>query len=87
MAPEISDFIPGSLIETDKYIEVAAGNYIIEKTGEVQIKMRDDNGNIFIFTLYNVLFSPDVCNRLFSIIRLMNLVHTCLFIFFSHGLL
>ena len=27
MTPDISDFIPGSLVETDKYIEVADGNF------------------------------------------------------------
>ena len=28
MTPEVSDFIPGSLKDTDKHIEVADGNYI-----------------------------------------------------------
>ena len=41
--------------------------------------MRDDNGKPFIDTLYNVPFSPDLCNQLFSIIILMNLGHACLF--------
>ena len=41
--------------------------------------MPDDNGKPFIATLYNVLFALDLCNRLFSIIALMNLGHTCLF--------
>ena len=41
--------------------------------------MHDKNGKPFIATLYNVLFSPDLCNQLFSIITLMNLGHTCLF--------
>ena len=40
MTPEISDFIPGSLVETEKYIEVADGNFVTEKqTGEVHIKL------------------------------------------------
>ena len=39
ITPEISNFIPGSLVETDKYIEVADGNFFTaKKTGEVQIK-------------------------------------------------
>ena len=31
MTPEVSDFIPGSLEDTDKYIEVANGNHVTEK--------------------------------------------------------
>ena len=41
--------------------------------------MLDDNERIFIATLYNVLLSPDLCDRLFSIIMLTNPGHTCLF--------
>ena len=31
MTPEVSDFIPGSLEDTDKYIEVAAGHHVTAK--------------------------------------------------------
>ena len=31
MTPDISDFIPGPLVETDKYIEVADGGFFIAK--------------------------------------------------------
>ena len=41
--------------------------------------MCDDNGKTFIETLYNVLLAPDLRDRLFSIITLMNAGHTCLF--------
>ena len=41
--------------------------------------MCKDNGNNFIATLHNVLLAPHLCNRLLSIIVLMNLGHTCLF--------
>ena len=41
--------------------------------------MFDDNGKTFVATLYNVLLAPDLCDRLFSIITLMNVGHTCLF--------
>ena len=41
--------------------------------------MCDNNGDTFIETLNNVLLAPDLCDRLFSIITLMNLVHTCLY--------
>ena len=41
--------------------------------------MCDDNGNPFIATLHNVLLVPDLCNRLFLVITLMNSGHTCLF--------
>ena len=36
-------------------------------------------GKSFIVTFHKVLLSTDLCNRLFSIIILINLVHTCLF--------
>ena len=50
-------------METDKYIEVAYGYFVTSKqTGEVQIKMRDDNGKPFIATLYNVLLALDLCD-------------------------
>ena len=41
--------------------------------------MCDDHGYPLIKTLYNVLLAPDLCNRLFSIITLMNSGYTCLF--------
>ena len=33
----------------------------------------------FVATLYSVLLAPDLCDRLFYIIRLMNAGYTCLF--------
>ena len=41
--------------------------------------MCDDNIMTFVATLYNVLLAPDLCDRLVSIITLMNAGHTCLF--------
>ena len=41
--------------------------------------MCDDNGNPFIATLHSVPLAPDLCDRVFSIIKLMNTGHTCLF--------
>ena len=80
ITPQVQNVIPGSLEDTDKYIEVADGNYVTEKQrGKVQIKMCDDNGNPFITMLHNILFAPDLCDMLFSIITLMNLGQTCLF--------
>ena len=64
----------------DKYIEFVDVNHITENQKvQVQIKMCDNNGYPFIATLYNVLFVPDICNRVFSIITLINLGHNCLF--------
>ena len=40
--------------------------------------MCEDNGDPFIATLHNVLLVPDLCDRLFSIVALMNSRHTCL---------
>ena len=80
MTPEASDFIPGTLEDTDKFIEVADGHHVTsKKKGQVRIQMCDNNGKTFIATLYNVLFAPHLCNRLFSIITLMNVGYTCIF--------
>ena len=78
MTPEVTDFIPGSLEDTYKFIEVADGHHVTAKQkGSVRIQMFDDNGNTFIATLYNVLLAPDLYDRLFSIITLMNAGYTC----------
>ena len=80
MTPEVTDFIPGSLEDTDKFIEVADGHHVTAKQkGSVRIKMFDDNRKNFVATLYNVLLAPDLCDRLFSIITSMNAGRTCLF--------
>ena len=80
ITPKVTDFIPGSLEDTDKFIEVADGHHVTSKQkGSVRIQMCDDNGKTFVTTLYNVLLAPDLCDRLFSIITLMNYGHMCLF--------
>ena len=69
MTPEVTDFIPGSLEDTDKFIEVADRNHVMAKhKGSVSIQMCDYNGKTFVATLYNVLLPPDLCDRLFFII-------------------
>ena len=76
MTPEVAYFIPGSLEDTDKFIEVADGHHVTAKQkGSVRIQMFDDNRETFIATLYNVLLAPDLCDRLFSIITLINAGH------------
>ena len=66
MTPEVSGFIPGSLEDTNKYIEVADGHHVTAKQkGQVQIQMCDDNGKSFIATLHNVLLAPYLRDRLF----------------------
>ena len=80
MTPEVTDFIPGSLEDTDKFIEVADRHQVTaKKKGSVRIQMWDVNGKEFIATLYNVPLALELCNRLFSIITLMNAGHKCLF--------
>ena len=80
MTPEVMDFIPGSLEDTDKFIEVSDGHHVTaNQKVSVRIQMFDNNGNNFVATLYNVLLAPDLCDRLFSIITLLNAGHTCLF--------
>ena len=61
MTPEVSDFIPGSLNDTYKYIEVADVHHVTaKKKGQVQIQMCNDNGKSFITTLHNGLLAPDL---------------------------
>ena len=80
MTQEVTDFIPGSLEDMDKFIEVADGHHVTAKQkGSVRIQMCDNNGKNFFATLYNVLLAPDLCDRLFSIVTLMNAGHTCIF--------
>ena len=80
MTPEVLDFIPGTLEDTDKHIEVAGGHHVTAKQKvQVQVQMCDDNGKTFIATLYNILLAPDLCYRLFLTTMLMNTGHTCLF--------
>ena len=80
MTPQVSYFVPGSLEDTDKYIEVADGHHVTaNKKGQVEIKNCDNTGDNFIVTLHNVLLAPDICDGLFSIITLMTSGHTCLF--------
>ena len=80
MKPQVSDFIPVSLEDTDEYTEDADRHHVMAKQkGQVKIKMCDDNENTFIATFHNVLLVPDLCGRLFFIIALMNLGHTLFF--------
>ena len=80
MTPEVSDFTPGLLVHTNKNIEVADRHHVTAKQiGQARIKMCDDNGGPFIVTLHHELLATYLCERLFSIIMLMNLGHTCLF--------
>ena len=80
MTPEVTDFIPGSLEDTYKFIEVADGHHVtVKQKLSVRIQMFNDNGETFVATLYNFLLAPDLYDRLFSIITLINAGHTCLF--------
>ena len=60
MTPEISDFIPGSFLEKDKYIELSDGHFVTAKqTGQVQIEIFVNNEKLFIDMLYSLLLAPD----------------------------
>ena len=91
MKLRVSDFIPGLLEYMDKNIEVVDGHHVSAKQeGKTRIKMCNDNRDTFIATLHHFLLAPDICDRLFSIIKLMNLVRTFLFnrglctVYFGH---
>ena len=80
MTPQVSDFIPGSLEDTDKHIEVADKHHVSAKQeGQIGIKICNNNGDPFIATLHNIILAPNVCGMLFSIIMSIHLGHTCLF--------
>ena len=80
MTPEVLYFIPGSLEDMDKYIEVADGHHVTKKQkGQVRIQMCNDNRKPFIAILHNVILAPDLCDRLFYITTFINSGHTCLF--------
>ena len=86
--PQVSDFIPGSLEDTDKHIEVADGHHVTAKQKvQIQIKMCNYNGDLFIATVQNVLLAPDLCDMLFSIITLINLGHIFYFTKVFYGVL
>ena len=67
MTPGFSDFIPGSLEDTDKNIKVSNRHHITAKQkGQVRTKMCNDRGDPFITTLHYVNMAPDLCIRFFQ---------------------
>ena len=49
MTPEVTDFIPGSLEDTDKFIEVADGHHVTAKQkGSVHIQIFDYNRRLLL---------------------------------------
>ena len=80
MTQQVSDFIPNSFDNTDKYIDFFGVSHVMAKQKvQVQIQICDDNGDTFIATLNNVLLAPDLRVGVFSIITIMNSKQTCLF--------
>ena len=63
MTQQVSGFILSLLEYTDKHIEVADEYHVAEKQKvQIQIKMCDKNRHLFITTLHNIIFSPDLCD-------------------------
>ena len=55
MTPAVTDFIPGSLEDTDKFIGVADGHHVTAKQkGSVRIQIFKYNGKTFFANLYNI---------------------------------
>ena len=80
MKPHVLDFITVSLEAMDKHIEVLDRHHVTEKQKVIVIiKMCNDSGDNFIVIFHKIDLVPDLCDMLFLIITLMNLVHTCLF--------
>ena len=56
MTPEVTDFIPGSLEDTDKFVEVPDGHNVTAKQkGSVRIQMCDDNRKCSLVPYYRHL--------------------------------
>ena len=80
MTPQVSDFIPGSLVDTDKYVEVDDVNYVTAKQkGKIQIKMCDKTEILSSRHCTTYFWHRIFLNRLFLVIMLMNF-RTYLFI-------
>ena len=61
MTPQVSDFIPGLLEDTDKYIEFADGHYFMAKQkGQVQTRMCNNGRDPFIVIWHNVILAQDI---------------------------
>ena len=66
MTPQVSYFIPVSLEDTDKHIEVADRHHVMTKQkGQGRIKISDDNRDNFIATLHNLILAPYIYNKFF----------------------
>ena len=66
MTLQVSGFIPLSLEEMGKHIEVADRHHVTEKQkGQVQIKMCNNNGDNLMAIFHNILLAPDLCDGLF----------------------
>ena len=53
MTPEVTDFVPGSLEDTDKFIEVVDGHHVTAKQkGSVRIQMCDKSLSVIVAHLY-----------------------------------
>ena len=63
MTPQFWGFIPGSLEDTDKYIEVTDEHFVTAKQEvQAQMIMCDNITNPFIVTLHNVIMALDLYN-------------------------
>ena len=70
MMPQVLDFLPGSLDDTNKNIQVADRHYVTTKQkGKARIKIYNDNRDILIARLHNILLAPDLCDRLFPLLH------------------
>ena len=50
-----------------------------KKRGQVRTKICDDSRDPFIATLHNIILAPYLCDKVFSIIALINSGSPCLF--------
>ena len=61
MTPDILNFVPGSLVKMDKYIEVADGHLFKKKRVSIN-NILGNNGIPSLLLYINILFPPDLCN-------------------------
>ena len=70
MTAEILDFIMGSLVDTDKYIEVVDSNFVTAKeTRELTIEMRDNNENPSLLRAIAFYWHQTCVNDYFPLLR------------------
>ena len=80
MTPHVTDFLPDSLIDTNKIVEIADGSEAsCTLHGSVLLNMLDDRGEQIQGEMEGVLYIKGLTQRLFSVPTFKNQGHHVLF--------